>query len=95
MATLHIPTPLRPYIEGQTEIELAGEDIATLLSRLAEAYPAVKQYIYDEGGQLRPYVNLFLNGEDVRNLEGENTPVGKEDKVRIVPSIAGGRCVEA
>ena len=90
MATLHIPTPLRPYIDGKTEVELDVEDVATLLMQLVEAYPAVGQHIYDEGGKLRPYVNLFLNGEDVRNLEGEKTPLAADDKLRIVPSIAGG-----
>lgn len=94
MATLHIPTPLRPYTDGKIEIELSGNDIAAILSLLAEEYPAVRQYIFDESDQLRPYVNLFLNGEDVRNLEGDKTPVGKDDKVRIVPSIAGGRAAD-
>lgn len=90
MATLLIPTPLRPYTDGQVELELHGRDIAALLALLTEEYPTVRPYIYDERDQLRPYVNLFLNGEDVRNLEGDKTPVGKDDKVRIVPSIAGG-----
>lgn len=91
MATLHIPTPLRPYTEGQKEIELHGDDVAALLELLIVEHPPVRQYLYDERDNLRPYVNLFLNGEDVRHLEGEKTPVGKDDKVRIVPSIAGGR----
>lgn len=92
MATLHIPTPLRPYTEGQNKIELQGKNIAAVLSLLVDEFPAVRPYIYDERDQLRPYVNLFLNGEDVRNLQGDETPVGEADKVRIVPSIAGGRC---
>jgi molybdopterin converting factor small subunit len=94
MATLHIPTPLRPYTDGQIEIVLNGNDIAAILSLLAKEYPAVRPYIFDEADQFRPYVNLFLNGEDVRNLEGDKTPVGKDDKVRIVPSIAGGRATD-
>ena len=90
MATLHIPTPLRPYTEGQSTIELDGKNIAAVLSQLVDEFPAVRPYIFDERDQLRPYVNMFLNGEDVRNLQGDKTPVGKDDKVRIVPSIAGG-----
>jgi adenylyltransferase/sulfurtransferase len=90
MSTLHIPTPLRPYCEGRKEIELHGDDVAALLELLVEEYPDVRQYLYDEQDILRPYVNLFLNGEDTRNLEGEKTPVGEGDKLRIVPSIAGG-----
>jgi len=90
MATLHIPTPLRPYTEGQIEIELHGKNIDAVLSLLVDEYPAVRSYIYDERDRVRPYVNMFLNGEDVRHLQGNKTPVGKDDKVRIVPSIAGG-----
>jgi molybdopterin converting factor small subunit len=90
MATLHIPTPLRPYTEGQSKIELDGKDIAAVLSLLVDEFPAVRPYIYDEQDHVRPYVNMFLNGEDVRNLQGDETPVGVDDKVRIVPSIAGG-----
>ena len=91
MATLHIPTPLRPYTGGQSTIKLDGKNIAAILSGLVDEFPAVRPYIYDEQDQLRPYVNMFLNGEDVRNLQGDKTPVGVDDKVRIVPSIAGGR----
>ena len=90
MATLHIPTPLRPYTGGQKVIDLDGDSVAAILELLVDEHPDVRQYIYDEGDNLRPYVNLFLNGEDVRNLEGEKTPVGEDDKLRIVPSIAGG-----
>ncbi len=93
MATLHIPTPLRPYTEGQSKIDLDGKDIASVLSQLVEEFPTVRSYIYDEQDHIRPYVNMFLNGEDVRNLQGDETLVGKDDKVRIVPSIAGGRGV--
>jgi molybdopterin converting factor small subunit len=91
MATLLIPTPLRAYTEGNAKIELHGKNIAAILSLLVDEFPAVQPYIYDERDHIRPYVNLFLNGEDVRNLQGDETPVGKDDKVRIVPSIAGGR----
>lgn len=90
MATLHIPTPLRPYTGGKMEIEVHGKNIADLLLQLVDEFPAVRPYIYDEQNHVRPYVNMFLNGEDVRNMQGDETPVGKDDKVRIVPSIAGG-----
>lgn len=91
MATLHIPTPLRPYTEGQMEIEVHGKNIAALLLQLVDEFPAVRTYIFDERDRVRPYVSMFLNGEDVRNLRGNETLVGEDDIVRIVPSIAGGR----
>ena len=90
MITIRIPTPLRQYAEGEKEVEVQGETIGEALNDLAEQYPAMKDHLYDEGGALRPYVNVFINQEDARQLQGAETPIQAGDRLMIVPSIAGG-----
>ncbi len=90
MSVIRVPTPLRPYTEGQKEIQINGGTVGEALKDLADRYPSLKPHLFDETGSLRPYVNLFLNDEDVRELQGESTPLSAEDRLMIVPSIAGG-----
>src|SRR3990172_25152 len=90
MSLVRLPTPLRPYAEGRKEVEVEGSSVADALGNLARMYPMLTQHLYDEGGRLRPYVNVFLNEDDVRTLQGEATPIADEDRLMIVPSIAGG-----
>ena len=90
MTVLRIPTPLRPYAEGQSEIDVQAENVGQALTALTDQYPALHKHIFSEGGELRAYVNLFLNDEDVRHLQGANTPLNDGDKLMILPSIAGG-----
>lgn len=91
MSLVRLPTPLRPYAEGLREVEVEGPTVADALGNLAQKYPQLSKHLYDEGGRLRPYVNVFLNEDDVRTLQGESTPIADEDRLMIVPSIAGGR----
>jgi molybdopterin converting factor small subunit len=91
MSAIRVPTPLRPYTDGMKEISVEAGTVGEALQSLAEQYPGVKTHLFDEQGQLRAYVNIFLNDEDVRSLEGQSTPVETTDRVTIVPSIAGGR----
>lgn len=90
MPTLKIPTPLRPYANGQAEIQVSGEKVADALADLTRQYPQLRQHLFNEAGELRPFVNLFLNDEDIRYLEGVDTPITDSDRLRIIPSIAGG-----
>ncbi len=90
MIVIWIPTPLRPFTDGQKEVAIPGDTVGAALSELAARYPALRKHLYDEAGGLRPFVNVFRNQEDVRNLQGEQTPLGEGDRLRIVPSIAGG-----
>ena len=90
MSTLRMPTPLRVYVEGQKEVEITAPTVGLALQELAGNYPQLKRHLFDDLDQLRPYVNLFLNGQDVRSLHGPDTPLGEEDTLMIVPSIAGG-----
>lgn len=90
MPTLRIPTPLRPYAEGQTEVPVRGVTVGEALNDLVSQYPSLTKHIFNETGELRPFVNLFLGEEDVRHLQGVETPLKENDKLMIIPSIAGG-----
>ncbi|MBC8496570.1 MAG: MoaD/ThiS family protein [Anaerolineales bacterium] len=90
MPTLRIPTPLRPYADGQTEISVEGQNVAEALADLTTRYPELKKHLFSDAGKLRAFVNLFLGEEDVRHLQGVDTPLKEDDKLRIIPSIAGG-----
>lgn len=94
MTTIRIPTPLRPYTEGRKEIAVAGDTIGAALEDLGRQYPALAPHLYDESGQLRPYVNVFINETDFRSAQGLDTPLGADDRLMIVPSIAGGLAAE-
>jgi len=90
MTTIRIPTPLRPYTNGQAEIPVSGASVAAVLTDLTTRHPPLKPHLYTEVGELRAFVNVFLNEEDVRHLQGKDTPVKETDRLMIVPSIAGG-----
>lgn len=90
MTLIRIPSPLRPYTDGQKEIEVEGKTVGSLIQGVATQYPRIQPHLFDEDGALRAYVNIFLNNEDVRHLGGYETPVADNDKLMIVPSIAGG-----
>ncbi len=90
MKTLRIPTPLRPYAEGASEIELQAETAGKALVELTTRYPTLQTHLFTEKGDLRSYVNLFVNEEDIRHLKGVDTPLQEGDRLMIIPSIAGG-----
>lgn len=90
MPHLKIPTPLRPYADGESIVTLKGETVADLLEALVERHPELKKHLIGDDGQLRPFVNLFLEEENVNQLQGLETPLAEEDTVLIIPSIAGG-----
>jgi len=88
---VRIPAPLRAATGGEAEIRVAGGNLASCLSELEDRYPAIRTRLRDEAGALRRFVNLYLNGEDVRFLQGLDTPVGAGDEVSIIPAVAGGQ----
>ncbi len=90
MIKVRIPTPLRPLTKNQGEVESKGGSIAELIDNLEAAHPGIKGRLYDEGGELRRFVNLYVNEEDVRFLKGKETTLKDGDEVSIVPAIAGG-----
>ncbi len=90
MTILRVPTPLRPYTAGKSEIELQGTTVADAMGHLIELYPALKPHLYNGSGELRPFVNLFLNDENIKDLHGLETPIEESDRLMLIPSIAGG-----
>jgi molybdopterin converting factor small subunit len=90
MSTLRIPTPLRPYTEGQSEVQVSVNNVAEAIAELLKRYPALKPHLYNDQDQLRSFVNLFVNDDDIRNLDGVQTPLKDGDRLMILPSIAGG-----
>ena len=90
MILIRIPTPLRAYTDGQKEIQVEGETLGSALEDLTLRYPLLRPHLFDSEGNLRPYVNIFVNQDDTRSLAGFDTPLEDRDKVMILPSIAGG-----
>ncbi|MDR7554053.1 MAG: ubiquitin-like small modifier protein 1 [Armatimonadota bacterium] len=90
MATVLIPAPLRRLTGGQTRIVVAADSVADLLDRLDAQHPGVRNYVLDEHGALRAYVNIFVNATEIRSLAGLQTPLTDGDEVAILPAMAGG-----
>lgn len=89
MPTFRIPTPLRPYSGDQNYVPVEGDTVGEALSSLTTKYPDLRQHLYN-GSDLRSFVNIYLNKEDIRYADGEATAVTEDDTLLIVPSIAGG-----
>lgn len=85
-----IPTPLQKFTNNQATIECTGANVTELLDSLENSCPGIKARLYDDQGQLRRFVNFYVNDEDIRFLEGPNTPLTDGDEVSIVPAVAGG-----
>ena len=85
-----IPTPLRPHAGGKAAAEFQAKTIAEALGHLTTEFADLKRHLLTEDGRLRSFVNVYLNGEDIRYLAQENTPTKDGDTINIIPSIAGG-----
>lgn len=90
MTTLKIPSPLRTYTAGEAIVQVQGETVAEAMESLIEQHPDLRQHLFNGKDELRPFVNLYLNSEDIRHLQKLATPIQEEDRLMIVPSIAGG-----
>lgn len=88
--TVKIPTQLRTAAEGATEAQLDGATVEEVLGNLFERYGELRQRIADDDGSLRRFVNVYLSGEDIRFLEGLQTPVADGAELTILPAVAGG-----
>jgi molybdopterin synthase sulfur carrier subunit len=88
--TLRVPTVLRKLTAGQDEIETGGTTVAQVLEEVGGRYNGFLERVRPEPGGVQPFLNLFVNGEDVRFAQGLATPVSDGDEVSIIPSIAGG-----
>jgi len=90
MATVRIPPVLRPKTGGQAEVEVGGDNVGDVLRSLTGDYPETQEQLFGEDGELNRYVNVYLNDEDVRVLDGLDTAVKDGDTVVILPAMAGG-----
>ena len=90
MPVIRIPTPLRSYVNGQSEVTVQGGTVADAMENLLTQFPAMRPHLTSGDGQLRPFVNLFLGEANVRDLQGLETPLADGDKLLLIPSIAGG-----
>lgn len=86
---VHIPTPMRQHTDGQTTVEVAGTTVKAVLDALGAKHPPIVGRLFDNG-QVRRFVNLYLNDEDVRYLQNLETPVKDGDELAIIPAVAGG-----
>ena len=91
MAIVRIPSPLRRYTNGQSKVEGQGANIIELIDNLEAQYPGLKSRLCDESGQIKRYVNVFVNDEEIRTLQGSETPISEKDEVSIIPAMAGGQ----
>jgi sulfur-carrier protein len=90
MATVKIPPVLRPAVGGEKQLDAAGDSVGEILRSVAEAHPETQSQLFAADGGLNRYVNVYLNDEDVRVLDGLDTAVGTGDILVILPAMAGG-----
>ena len=88
--TVFIPTPLRPSVDNQSTVDIDGSTVGEVLSNLTSQYSELKKHLYTEEGHLRSFVNVYLNDDDIRYLDKEQTSLKPGDTISIVPSVAGG-----
>ncbi len=88
--TVRIPAPLRRLTNGQDRVPAEGSSLAGIIGSLNEQFPGLKDRLCDENGELRSFVNVYVNGEDVRFLKGLDTETKAGDEISIVPAVAGG-----
>lgn len=91
MATVYIPAPIRRITGGHGRVSASGATVRDVLNDLERQYPGVRSQLFDQGGEVRSFINVFVNGTEVRQLQGLNTPVRDVDEVSIIPAMAGGR----
>ncbi len=90
MPILKIPTPLRSYTDGKTEVTVEGGNVGQAMEELVVKYPTLRPHLFNGDGRLRPFVNLFVGENNVKDLQGLETPLDEDARVLLIPSIAGG-----
>ena len=94
MATVRIPTPLRRLTGNQAKVQVAGDTVTDLVNKLDTAYPGMKDRLVDETGDIKRFINIFVNGDEIRTLQGAATPLNDADEVSIIPAMAGGTALQ-
>lgn len=91
MATVLVPTPLRRLTGGQSKVDVTGDDVGAILTALDGQFSGIRAKLLDESGEVKRFINVFVNDDEIRTLQGLDTPVKENDKVSIVPAMAGGQ----
>jgi molybdopterin synthase sulfur carrier subunit len=91
MPTVRIPTPLRQLTKGNAEVKAPGDTVDDVIADLERQFPGLKERLFEDNGELRRFINVYVNEEDIRFLQGMKTALKQSDVVSIVPAIAGGR----
>jgi molybdopterin synthase sulfur carrier subunit len=89
--TILIPAPLRRFTEDRAAVQVEVKTVAEALAKLDELYPGIRERICEPDGRVRRFVSIFVNGKDIRSLQGLETPLADGDEVGIIPAMAGGR----
>lgn len=90
MAIVFVPTPLRRLTGGQSKVTIEAATVNDIISNLEEAYPGVKERLLDGDGEVKKFINIFVDGEEIRALQGGATPISDKSEVSIIPAMAGG-----
>ncbi|HBZ70678.1 MAG TPA: molybdopterin synthase sulfur carrier subunit [Deltaproteobacteria bacterium] len=90
MAQIYLPTPLRRLTRGQAKITAEGRTVEEALTSIERQYPGLREQLREASGDVRSFINVFVNGTEIRSLQGPATPLGEEDEVSIIPAMAGG-----
>ncbi len=90
MATIIIPTPLRKFTGNSSKVNVAAADVQEALQHLTEKFPDLKKHLFDTEDKVRPFINIFVGEDDIRNLQQQNTAITNATTISIVPAIAGG-----
>jgi len=90
MAQIYLPTPLRRLTAGQARVNAPGQTVEEALLALERQFPGVREQLREPTGEVRPFINVFVNGIEMRQLAGPATPLGEGDEISIVPAMAGG-----
>ena len=89
--SVRIPTPLRKVTNGEDKVNADGNTVRAIIASLDSQFPGIKGRLCDDNGELRSFVNIYVNGEDIRFMEGVESGVNSGDEISIVPAVAGGR----
>lgn len=91
MPQVYLPTPLRRLAQGRAIVETSGRTVDEALAALEQRFPGLREQLREPGGEVRSFINVFVNGTEIRSLQGPATPLADGDEVSIIPAMAGGR----
>ena len=90
MAVINIPTPLRKFADNQSSVQFSGNTVQEVILNFANKNPEIKGHLFDDGGNLRKFMRIYLGDTDIKTLDNENTTVEEDSVINIIPAIAGG-----